>query len=145
MIPMSNGTIKGLIAGLLAIMLGCSGNSDEETPAPTVLPDAILALQGSWIDASTNGCTVICRVRVEGTSIGIRYQESADSPVVRETAVFEYVDEEKEYLCFADRMGGWEYRFSRAAGDECFELKIYSSSLEGGSRKMILVRPENGQ
>ncbi len=134
-----------VVAVSLFLFAGCSQEEiPDEADGGQRLPEELMALQGSWLAASTNGCTLTCSVIIDGQAVRIRYQEAPDAIVVRESALIEQIDPKKHLLILGGGTGAWEYAYDDENGIELLELEFYSRSIDGGWRRMHLMRGAYG-
>ena len=136
------GSIKLLLALILcaACAAGCSKSNEQEQARTPEMSPGLSRMQGNWIAASTNeGCTATCGVLIDGHAVRIRYQESADAPVIRESAVIDRIDEQKKLLIINGGIGAWPYVHGTEDGREHLEIEFHVRSL-GEWRRMHLKR-----
>lgn len=132
----------GLVTIFAVAIWGCSDSGNSQQSEVQSLPEALGRIQGVWEAVSTNGCTPNCGVNIDGYSVRVRFQEFPDSVMVRESALVERVDEQKEILIINGGSGAWDYSISVEDGLEYLELEFFSHSLDGNWRRMYLKRPD---
>ncbi|MCF7816808.1 MAG: hypothetical protein K9M54_02900 [Kiritimatiellales bacterium] len=111
--------------GFLAVQ-GCSDQAAKEVAADIALPKDLAMMQGTWTSVATNGCGGNCGATIEGYTIRVRYQETSDSPLVREGAIVDHLDEQKKLLIINNGYGAWRYALGTADGQERLDLEFFS-------------------
>jgi hypothetical protein len=118
--------IVALAFVLVFISMGCSRDDLPDEDTGVELPAELGLMQGSWKASSANGCTEDCNVVIDGYTIRIRYQETPDSTVVRQSVVVDRLDEQKKLLLLNGGKGAWNYLYGITNGQEHLELNLFS-------------------
>jgi hypothetical protein len=131
-----------VIAGIIALLItvGCSDNNTIATTAPRDdLPPLLTLMQGSWSPVSTNGCTGNCGITIEGYSIRLRYQESPDSSMERQSSLIERIDDKNQNLIINGGVGIWPFFYGKEDGAEHLEIEFFSQQ-HGVWKRMHMQR-----
>lgn len=114
--------------GLIVVLtcMGCSDHAADEPEPDGTLPKTLGLMQGSWEPVSTNVSTDNCGVIIEGYSIRLRYQDSPDSPMIRQSAVIDHIDEQRKILMVNGGISAWPYFYGTKDGLEHLELEFFS-------------------
>jgi hypothetical protein len=120
---------KVSVAVGVIIVLTCMGCSvyTEDAPEPDAdLPTGLGLMQGAWEFISTNGFADHCRAIIDGYNIRLRYQDSPDSPLVRQSTVIDSINEQQQVLMVNEGIGAGPYFYGTKDGLEHLELEFFS-------------------
>ena len=112
---------------ILTGICACSpeGGDSQVPAAKDALPADLQAMQGSWSAGTTNEC-VECNVVFRGYTVRLRYQKTADDPLMKKNVSFESVDEQRHLLIMHGTGGIWSYGFHSDEKGERLDLEFYA-------------------
>lgn len=111
--------VVGMVA-LLAVV-GCSESIIDEPEPDTALQGDLAMMQGVWESVSTNACGMT----VDGITIRLRYEDTPGSPMLRQNARIQRVDEQRKLLIINGGVGAWPYFYGIQDGEEHLEVEFF--------------------
>jgi hypothetical protein len=112
------------LLGMALFFCGCGKEAAAPVETEEVLTGDLQRMQGSWCAVSTNQFS-LCEVNIDGPTIRLRYQLSADQPVLKRNVSIQYVDEMRKMLVMYNGLGGWTYDLTEVEGVDHLELRFF--------------------
>lgn len=133
-----------IIAGMVSLLaMGCSEKDGSDMKVESDLPANLALVQGTWSCGCTSTNGLNCQITIDDYTIRLRYQESTESPVVRESSGIDHIDEDLQAFVLSGDSGAWPYEHGYSDdGMEYMELEFFSQG-QAAWKRLRLLRIEN--
>jgi hypothetical protein len=119
--------IFAAVACAILMLTGCWKSETEAVdPYPEISGD-LRIMQGSWVALDTNGC-INCGALIDGYTIRMRFQDSPDTPLVKQNASIARLDEQRKLILLNSGYAAWPYYIGKEDGHDHLELEFYNQT-----------------